>query len=116
MRNERYDIIIIGTGAGGGTIAYALADSPARILILERGDFVPQEEENWDPEAVWKDLRYQTTERWLDDRGAAFRPYTHYNVGGNTKFWGSVLFRLRRDDFQALEHMEGVSPSWPIDY
>ncbi len=116
MPNERYDIIIIGTGAGGGTIAYALADSSARILILERGDFVPQEEENWDPEAVWKHLRYQTTERWLDDRGAAFRPYTHYNVGGNTKFWGSVLFRLRREDFQALEHMEGISPKWPIDY
>ncbi len=116
MPNERYDIIIIGTGAGGGTIAYALADSSARILILERGDFVPQEEANWDPEAVWKHLRYQTTERWLDDRGAAFRPYTHYNIGGNTKFWGSVLFRLRREDFQALEHMEGISPKWPIDY
>jgi choline dehydrogenase-like flavoprotein len=116
MRNERFDIIIIGTGAGGGTIAYALADSSARILILERGDFVPQEEENWNPEAVWKHLRYQTTERWLDDRGEAFRPYTHYNVGGNTKFWGSVLFRLRREDFQALEHMEGISPAWPIDY
>jgi choline dehydrogenase-like flavoprotein len=116
MRNERYDIIIIGTGAGGGTIAHALADSPARILILERGDFVPQEEENWHPEAVWKHLRYQTAERWLDDRGEEFRPYTHYNVGGNTKFWGSVLFRLREGDFHAVEHMEGTSPSWPIDY
>jgi choline dehydrogenase-like flavoprotein len=116
MRNERYDIIIIGTGAGGATMAHALADSPARILILERGDFVPQEDENWDPEAVWKHLRYQTDERWLDDRGQEFRPYTHYNVGGNTKFWGSVLFRLRREDFQAVEHMEGISPAWPIDY
>jgi choline dehydrogenase-like flavoprotein len=116
MRNERYDIIIIGTGAGGATMARALADSPARILILERGDFVPQEDENWNPEAVWKHLRYQTAERWLDDRGQEFRPYTHYNVGGNTKFWGSVLFRLRREDFQAVEHMEGISPSWPIDY
>jgi len=116
MRNERYDIIIIGTGAGGATMAHALADSPARILILERGDFVPQEDENWDPEAVWKHLRYQTDERWLDDHGQEFRPYTHYNVGGNTKFWGSVLFRLRREDFQAVEHMEGISPAWPIDY
>ena len=116
MRTDRYDIIIIGSGAGGGTIAYALADTPARILILERGGFIPQEQENWDPEAVWKHLRYQTNERWLDDRGREFRPYTHYNVGGNTKFWGSVLYRLRREDFQALEHMEGVSPAWPIDY
>jgi choline dehydrogenase-like flavoprotein len=116
MRNEHYDIIIIGSGAGGGTMAYALADSSARILILERGDFVPQEDENWNPEAVWKQLRYQTDERWVDERGQEFRPYTHYNVGGNTKFWGSVLYRLRRKDFEPVEHMEGVSPGWPIDY
>jgi len=116
MPTEPYDIVIIGTGAGGGTIAHALSDSSARILLLERGDFVPQEDENWNPEAVWKQRRYQSAERWLDDRGEEFRPYTHYNVGGNTKFWGSVLYRLRREDFQAMEHMEGVSPAWPIDY
>jgi choline dehydrogenase-like flavoprotein len=114
--NEHYDIIIIGTGAGGGTIAWALADTGARILILERGDFVPQEKENWDPEAVWRQLRYRTREPWVDRHGREFRPYTHYGVGGNTKFWGSVLYRLRREDFEAIEHVDGVSPSWPIDY
>jgi len=97
-------------------MAHALADTPARVLVLERGDFVPQEAENWSPEAVWKHLRYQTGERWLDDQGQEFRPYTHYNIGGNTKFWGAVLYRLRREDFEALEHMDGVSPAWPIDY
>jgi choline dehydrogenase-like flavoprotein len=111
-----YDIVIIGTGAGGGTIAHALAPSGARILILERGDFVPQEDENWSAAAVWKDLRYRTPELWLDAGGSEFRPYMHYNVGGNTKFWGSVLYRLRREDFQALPHEDGVSPAWPIDY
>ena len=111
-----YDIIIIGSGAGGGTVAQALATTAARILILERGDFVPQEPANWDPEAVWKHLRYRTTERWLDGRGQKFLPYTHYCVGGNTKFWGSVLYRLRREDFWAVEHVDGVSPAWPIDY
>ena len=116
MPNERYDVVIIGSGAGGGTMAHALADTPARVLVLERGDFVPQEAENWSPEAVWKHLRYQTGERWLDDQGQEFRPYTHYNIGGNTKFWGAVLYRLRREDFEALEHMDGVSPAWPIDY
>ena len=116
MPNERYDVVIIGSGAGGGTMAHALADTPARVLVLERGDFVPQEAENWSPEAVWKHLRYQTGERWLDDQGQEFRPYTHYNIGGNTKFWGAVLYRLRREDFEAVEHMEGVSPAWPIDY
>jgi choline dehydrogenase-like flavoprotein len=113
---ERFDIIIIGTGAGGGTIAHALSQTSARILILERGDFVTQEEENWSPEAVWKQLRYRTREKWLDERGREFLPYMHYNVGGNTKFWGSVLYRLRREDFLAVEHMDGTSPAWPIDY
>ena len=116
MTTRRYDIIIIGTGAGGGTLAHALADTSADILVIERGDFVPQERENWDPEAVWKHLRYQTTETWLDTAGKAFRPYTHYCVGGNTKFWGSVLYRLRREDFGAVELVDGVSPAWPIDY
>jgi choline dehydrogenase-like flavoprotein len=111
-----YDVIIIGSGAGGGTMAYSLAETDARILIVERGEFVPQEEENWSPEAVWKHRRYRTSERWLDEDGREFLPYTHYGVGGNTKFWGSVLYRMRREDFGALEHADGVSPAWPIDY
>ena len=112
----QYDIVIIGSGAGGGTMAYALAETGARILVIERGDFVPREDENWNPTAVWKQLRYQVKESWLDAQGIEFRPYTHYGVGGNTKFWGSVLYRLRREDFAALEHVDGVSPAWPIDY
>ena len=113
---HRYDLVIIGTGAGGGTMAHALSGSGARILLLERGDFVPQEAENWSPEAVWKQLRYRSRERWVDPRGREFVPYTHYNVGGNTKFWGSVLYRLRREDFEEVRHVDGVSPRWPIDY
>ena len=116
MSSGRYDVIIIGSGAGGGTLAHALASTGAEILLLERGDFVPQEPENWDPEAVWKHLRYRADETWLGPDGKPFRPYTHYCVGGNTKFWGSVLFRLRREDFGELEHVDGVSPAWPIDY
>jgi choline dehydrogenase-like flavoprotein len=120
MRKERYDVVVIGSGAGGGTMAHALAPTGARILLLERGDFVPQEEENWNPEAVWKDRRYRPRqERWIDERRLVwrqFRPYTHYGVGGNTKFWGSALFRLRPDDFRAVEHLDGQSPPWPIDY
>ena len=116
MSHSHYDVIIIGSGAGGGTMARALAGTSARVLLLERGGHVPQEADNWSPEAVWKHLKYRTTEEWLDETGARFRPYTHYNVGGNTKFWGSVLYRLRREDFGALQHVDGVSPAWPIDY
>jgi choline dehydrogenase-like flavoprotein len=111
-----YDIVIIGSGAGGGTMAHALSTSGASILILERGDFVPQEDENWNPRAVWEERRYQTQERWVDEAGKELSPYTHYSIGGNTKFWGSVLFRLRREDFQAVRHIDGISPAWPIDY
>lgn len=97
-------------------MAHALSSTGARILILERGDFVPQEAENWDPEAVWKKLRYRARDRWLDERGREWTPYTHYGVGGNTKFWGSVLYRLRREDFEEMPHADGVSPAWPIRY
>ncbi len=116
MAPERYDIVIIGSGAGGGTMARALAPSGARILVLERGEAVPSEPQNWDPSAVWKDLRYRAREQWLDANGEAFLPYTHYGIGGNTRFWGSVLYRLRPEDFDEVAHADGVSPAWPIDY
>ncbi len=112
-----FDIVIVGSGAGGGTMARALAGSGARILLLERGERVPREDENWDPAAVWRDLRYRSSEQWQDGiTGEWFTPYTHANVGGNTKFWGSVLYRLRLEDFSALEHEDGTSPAWPITY
>jgi choline dehydrogenase-like flavoprotein len=111
-----FDIIIIGSGAGGGTIARELASTGTKILIVERGDFVPQEDHNWNPASVWKDLRYRTAETWLDEAGRSFRPYTHYCVGGNTKFWGTVMYRLRPSDFKEVQHAEGISPAWPIDY
>jgi len=113
---ERFDVIILGSGAGGGTMAQALAPSGARILLVERGEAVPREPENWNPASVWQELRYRTTERWVDGAGREFVPYTHYCVGGNTKFWGSALIRLRREDFAALRHVDGESPAWPIEY
>ena len=116
MQSVDFDLVIIGSGAGGGTLAYALAQSQRRILLIERGGEVPSEPENWSPSAVWKDLRYRTSERWVDGDGLEFQPYTHYNVGGNTKYWGSVLYRLRREDFGEIEHRDGISPAWPITY
>ena len=116
MPKERYDVVIIGSGAGGGTLAYALAGTSAEILLIERGRFVPLEPENRDPTSVWKHQRYRAEDTWFDGAGNPFRPYTHYCVGGNTRFWGSVLYRLRREDFGEIQHVDGVSPAWPIDY
>ena len=116
MQTHAFDLVIIGSGAGGGTMAHALAATGRRILLIERGGDVPSEPENWSPAAVWKDLRYRTTENWVGADGLEFQPYTHYNVGGNTKYWGSVLYRLRREDFGEIVHRDGTSPAWPITY
>jgi choline dehydrogenase-like flavoprotein len=118
MPNEppEYDIIIIGTGMGGGTLAYALRDSGLRILLIERGDYLPSEPENWDPSAVFHGHRYKPDEIWYDGSGKPFHPGVHYFVGGNTKVYGAALPRLRREDFLELAHEEGVSPAWPISY
>ena len=114
--DERYDVVVIGTGAGGATVAHALAQTGARLLVLERGGDIPREPENRDPASVWQDLRYRANETWFGADGEPFQPYTHYCVGGNTKFWGSVLYRLRREDFGEIDHGDGVSPAWPISY
>jgi choline dehydrogenase-like flavoprotein len=113
---DHYDVIIIGTGAGGGTLAHRLAPSGKRILLLERGGYLPREPENWDSEEVFGRERYVTEERWYDKHGTAFRPHAQYFVGGNTKVYGAILFRLRERDFDEVEHYGGVSPAWPISY
>ena len=111
-----YDIIIIGTGAGGGTLAYSLASTGKRILLIERGDFLKREEDNWNPDAVFVQGKYQAKEVWHDQNGKPFHPGTHYYVGGNTKFYGAALFRLREADFGEIQHHGGISPAWPISY
>jgi choline dehydrogenase-like flavoprotein len=111
-----YDVIIIGSGAGGGTLAYHLAPSGKEILILERGDYVPREKENWDSRAVNVEAKYHTKEVWRDRNGQPLHPHTSYYVGGNTKFYGAALFRMRERDFNAVEHYGGLSPAWPISY
>ena len=113
---EHYDVIIIGTGAGGGTLAKKLADSGKKILILERGDFLPREKENWDTEEVFLKSRYKAKEAWLDKNDKEFQPGTHYCVGGNTKMYGAALLRMREEDFGEVKHHDGTSPAWPLSY
>lgn len=116
MTDERYDIIIIGSGAGGGTLALRLAPTGKRILLLERGGYLKRERDNWSTKAVFVDGKYQAMETWYDGDGRAFHPGLHYCVGGNTKVYGAALFRLRREDFGEIVHHEGVSPAWPLGY
>lgn len=111
-----YDVIIIGSGAGGGTLARHLAPSGKKILILERGDFLPREAQNWDVKSVFVDNRYVSPDIWYDHRGKPFQPQVHYFVGGATKMYGAALYRLREKDFEEVRHYDGISPAWPIRY
>ncbi len=113
---EHYDVVIIGTGAGGGTLAHTLAPSGKKLLLLERGTFLPRELENWDPRAVFQENRYISKDIWYDADGKPFQPQVHYFVGGATKVYGASLYRLRPRDFGALRHLDGISPAWPLTY
>jgi choline dehydrogenase-like flavoprotein len=115
LMNE-YDVIIIGSGAGGGTLAHKLAPSGKRILILERGSYLPCEKENWNPTDVFVKNRYVAKENWYDKEGKPFQPGIHYFVGGATKMCGAALYRLREQDFKAHRTADGMTPGWPISY
>jgi choline dehydrogenase-like flavoprotein len=114
--NNHFDIIIIGTGSGGSTIAHKLARSGKKILILERGGFIPKEKENWDAHEVVTVGRYRPNDTWYDQDDKPFKPFIHYNVGGNSKMYGAALFRFREKDFENVKHYGGNSPAWPIGY
>ncbi|GFE68168.1 GMC oxidoreductase [Chroococcus sp. FPU101] len=114
--DQYYDIIIIGTGAGGGTLAYKLAPTGKKILVLERGGFMPLEEQNRSNVDVFKKERYHAPERWYDINGEPFSPQTNYAIGGNTKIYGATMMRMRERDFEAVNHQEGISPAWGLKY
>jgi choline dehydrogenase-like flavoprotein len=114
--NEHYDVVIIGSGAGGGTLAHTLADSGKSILLLERGNFLARETDNWDPRPVFVDGKYISKDTWYDGDGKPFQPQVHYFVGGATKLYGAALYRLRPQDFGEIKHIDGISPAWPLGY
>ena len=111
-----FDVVIIGRGGGGGTLARHLAPSGLKLLVLERGDWLPQEPQNWDATEVFQKNRYVSKDLWLDKHGKGFQPGSHYFVGGATKMYGAAHFRLRQQDFEEMAHFDGISPAWPLRY
>ncbi|MCC7320658.1 MAG: GMC family oxidoreductase [Rubellimicrobium sp.] len=110
------DVLIIGSGMGGATLAAALAPSGRRILILERGGHLRDSPEARDPDAIFRRGHFKPPETWHDAQGRPFNPGNYAFVGGNTKFYGAVLMRYRAEDFRPLRHMGGTTPGWPIGY
>ena len=116
MEQDHYDVIVIGSGPGGASLAQRLAPTGKRILILDRGDYLPRSQKNWDSQTVFVDGAYQTKETWHNRKGESFQPGLHYFVGGNSKVYGAALFRLRERDFETIQHKDGISPEWPLKY
>jgi len=114
--SDHYDVIIIGSGPGGASVAHRLAPTGKRILLLERGDYLPRSPANWDSQTVFVDGAYQASETWYGADGRSFHPGLHYYVGGNSKVYGAALFRMRERDFDEIVHKDGVSPAWPLKY
>ncbi|MGA2289522.1 GMC oxidoreductase [Bradyrhizobium sp.] len=113
---DHYDVIVIGSGPGGASLAHRLAPTGKRILLLERGDYLPRSRANWDAQTVFVDGAYQAPETWHSSDGKSFHPGLHYYVGGNSKVYGAALFRMRERDFDEIVHKDGLSPAWPLKY
>ena len=113
---DHYDLIVIGSGPGGASLAQKVARTGKRILLLERGDYLPRSQANWDARTVFIDGAYQAKETWYDAGGRAFHPGLHYFVGGNSKVYGAALLRMRERDFDEIRHHDGFSPAWPLRY
>ena len=116
MTDDHYDVIVIGSGPGGASLAHRLAPTGKRILMFERWDYLPRSRSNWDAQTVFVDAAYQATETWFDSDGNSFRPGLHYFVGGNSKVYGAALLRMRARDFGEILHKDGISPGWPLGY
>ena len=116
MPEGHYDVIVVGSGPGGASLAHRLAPTGKKILMLERGDYLPRSQKNWDSQTVFVDGAYQARENWYNSKGQSFRPGLHYFVGGNSKVYGAALLRLRERDFDEICHADGVSPAWPLKY
>ncbi len=110
------NVIIIGSGMGGATLAAALAGTGRRILILERGNRLPDGPEARDPVAIFAQGHYRPDELWLDGNGTPFNPGNYYVAGGNSKFYGAVLARYRAEDFAPMRHLGGTTLGWPLTY
>ena len=116
MPADHHDVLVIGSGPGGATTAARVAETGKRVLMLERGDFLPRERDNWNSQAVFGDAKYTADETFYDLHDRPFRPELHYYVGGNSKVYGAALFRLRPGDFGEVRHPDGVAPAWPLTY
>ncbi|MDT8388067.1 MAG: GMC family oxidoreductase [Thiogranum sp.] len=111
---ESFDVIIIGSGAGGSAAAYSLVNAGQRVLLLEKGDHLPRDGSTLDVEQVFRQGRFRNQQAWVDRRKRALVPEEYYNVGGKTKWYGAALLRFSPHEFEQDAGFQ--CPGWPVDY
>jgi choline dehydrogenase-like flavoprotein len=112
MSTQRYDVIIVGSGAGGAAAGYKLAKAGRSVLMLEKGKHLPRDGSTLDTRQVFKEGKFKNREPWSNGHGGALMPDEHYNVGGKTKWYGAALLRFSAHEFEAdPEHM---CLAWPF--
>jgi len=114
MSTEQYDVIIVGSGAGGSAAAYRLTQSGQRVLLLEKGGHLPRDGSTLDVKTVFNEGRFKNQVEWSDGDGNTFIPGEYYNVGGKTKWYGAALLRMSPHEFEADPEFQ--LRGWPISY
>ena len=112
--SAQYDVIVVGSGAGGGSVAYKLVLAGKRVLLIEKGPFLPRNASTLDVRQVFIDGVFKNRVTWLDGNGHHFIPGEFYNVGGKTKWYGAALFRFRPCEFEAEPEFDLLG--WPFGY
>lgn len=108
----RFDVVIVGSGAGGSACAYGLARAGKRVLVLERGPRLPTDGTTLDVDLVARRGAWRSRERWLDAAGREIELQEYANLGGKTKWYGAALLRYADDEFEA--NAERHFLPWPF--
>jgi choline dehydrogenase-like flavoprotein len=114
MTNTDYDVLIIGSGAGGSAAAYNLVRTGLRVVMLEQGDYLPRDGSTLDVAQVFGAGRFKNRQTWMDNRSRTLQPDEFANVGGKTKWYGAALLRFSPHEFAPDPDFQ--CPGWPIDY
>ena len=110
----KYDVIVVGSGAGGSAVAYHLTQTGRRVLLLEKGMDLPRDGSTLDPEKVLRRGMFLSDEPWVDRNGRATVPEEHFNLGGKTRWYGAALLRFAPHEFAA--DADHGCLAWPFDY
>jgi choline dehydrogenase-like flavoprotein len=111
---DRFDVIVVGSGAGGSAATYRLAMAGPQVLLVEKGDALPKDGRTLDVQNVVHDGAFKSAELWQDVRGRAFAPEEHFNLGGKTKWYGAALARFAPAEFEADAERQYLG--WPLGY